>query len=50
MLTTEETFKVLSKNKEDWNVDLNSLQNDLNNVTIDDFRIYDINNKYLKEV
>lgn len=33
-----------------YNVDLISLQNDLNNVSIDDFRIYDINNKYLKEV
>ena len=33
-----------------YKVDFISLQNDLNNISINDFKIYDINNKYLKEV
>lgn len=38
------------KSEGGYKVDLNSLQNELNNVTINDFKIYDIDNKYLKEV
>lgn len=33
-----------------YKVDLNLLQNELNNVSIDNFEIYDVHNKYLKEI